>query len=72
MKIDDELVRGCERYLKTLRERTAIVEKQREEQRKAAEQRAARREHWRKIFYGSNEKGISLIIPEGSRLKKKR
>ena len=68
MKIDDELVKGCHRYLDTLHERTSIVEKQREEQRKAEEQRAARREQWRKMLYESDEKGISLIIPEGSRL----
>ena len=68
MKIDDELIKGCERYLSTLKEKTRIVEQQREEQLKAEEQRAARREHWRKMLYGANAKGISLIIPEGSRL----
>ena len=71
MKIDDELVRGCERYLSTLKKKTRIVEQQREEQRKAEEHRAARREQWRKMLYGSNEKGVSLIIPEGSRLNEK-
>ena len=69
-RIDDELVKGCQRYLSTLKEKTRIVEQQREEQRKAEEQRAARREQWRKMLYESNEKGISLIIPEGSMLNK--
>lgn len=69
-KIDEGLVKGCERYLSTLKEKTRIVEQQREEQRKAEEQRAARREQWRKMLYGANEKGISLIIPEGSMLNK--
>lgn len=69
-KIDEGLVKGCERYLSTLKEKTRIVEQQREEQRKAEEQRAARREQWRKMLYESNEKGISLIIPEGSMLNK--
>lgn len=68
MKIDDELVKGCQRYLDTLHERTSIVEKQREEQRKTEEQRAVKREQWRKMLYGGNGKGISIIIPEGSRL----
>lgn len=68
MKIDDELIKGCQRYLDTLHERTSIVEQQREEQRKTEEQRAVKRERWRKMLYGDNEKGISLIIPEGSRL----
>jgi len=68
MKIDDELVKGCQRYIDTLHERTSIVEKQREEQWKAEEQRAVKREQWRKMLYGANGKGISLIIPERSRL----
>lgn len=67
-RIDDELVKGCQRYLDTLHERTSIVEKQREEQRKAEEQRAARREQWCKMLYESNNGGVSLIIPEGSML----
>lgn len=71
MKIDQELIKGCQRYLDTLHERTSIVEKQREEQRKAEEHRAVKREQWRKMLYGSNEKGVSLIIPEGSRLNEK-
>ncbi len=70
MKIDEELVRGCERYLSTLKEKTRIVEQQREEQRKAEEHRAARREQWRKMLYGSNNGGVSLIIPKGSMLNK--
>lgn len=71
MKIDDELVKGCERYLSTLKEKTRIVEQQREEQRKAEEQRAVKREQWRKMLYGSNNGGVSLIIPEESRLNEK-
>lgn len=69
-KIDEGLVKGCERYLSTLKEKTRIVEQQREQQRKAEEQRAARREQWRKMLYESNNGGVSLIIPEGSMLNK--
>lgn len=69
-KIDKELVKGCERYLSTLKEKTRIVEQQREEQRREEKQKKIRREQWRKMLYGSNEKGISLIIPEGSMLNK--
>lgn len=68
MKIDQELINGCQRYLDTLKERSAMVEQRKAELRRADEQRATRREQWRKMLYESDEKGISLIIPEGSRL----
>lgn len=68
MKVDQELINGCQRYLKTLKERLAIVEQQEAELRRADEQRDAKREKWRKKLYESNEKGLFLILPEGSRL----
>ncbi len=68
MKVDQELINGCQRYLDTLKERSAIMEQRKAELRRAEEQRAARREQWRKMLYESDKKGISLIIPEGSRL----
>jgi len=62
MQIDEELVRGCQRYLDTLKERSAIVEQQKAELRRAEEQRAARREHWRKLLYGENASCFTIIV----------
>lgn len=62
MKIDEELVRGCERYLDTLKERSAIVEQRKAELRRADEQRATRREHWRRLLYGDDASYLTVIV----------
>ena len=62
MKIDQELINGCQRYLDTLKERSAMVEQQKAELRRAEEQRAARREHWRKLLYGENASYFTIIV----------
>lgn len=65
-RIDDELVKGCQRYLDELQKRSRIVEQQKEEQRKAEEQKSARREYWRKMLYDDSHNGVTVVIPDGS------
>lgn len=70
MGIDEELIRGCQRYLDTLKERTRAIEKEKEEQRKLEEHKRIRREYWRHALY---EKGrfVNFFVPSDSKLKKK-
>lgn len=70
-KQDDELVRGCKRYLDTLNKRSAEVEQQREEQRKAEEQKRLKREQWRKLLYGTEGQGLTVIVSGDSKLSTK-
>lgn len=68
MKIDEELARGCERYLAELKRRSAILEREKAELREAEAQRKVRREQWRKVLYGSHGTYLTFVVPEGSRL----
>lgn len=70
-KKDDELVNGCQRYLDTLKKRSQIVERQKEELRQAEEKKYARREYWRKMLYEINNNGMTVIVPDDSQLNKK-
>ena len=70
MEIDDELIRGCQRYLDTLKERTRAIEKEKEEQRKLEEHKRIRREYWRHALYGKG-RFFNLFVPSDSKLKKK-
>ena len=68
-KIDDELIEGCKRFLNEMKrvEHEKAVKK--EEERKALEEREARRNYWRKILYSDERQGMTFIIPEDSKLK---
>lgn len=70
-QIDDELIRGCERYLSTLKERSDMVEQQRDEQRKVEEQKRFKREQWRKLLYDTDGQGVTVIVPDDSKLSTK-
>jgi hypothetical protein len=70
MEIDDELIRGCQRYLDTLKERIRAIEKEKEEQRKLEEHKRIRREYWRHALYGKG-RFVNLFVPSDSKLKKK-
>lgn len=66
-KIDNELIKGCQRYLDELEKRTLASERLKEEQRKLNEQQKVRREYWRKILYESEGQGLTtLIVPDQS------
>ena len=62
MQIDEELVRGCERYLSTLKERSAMVEQQKAELRRIEQEKAIKREHWRRLLYGDNGSFVTVIV----------
>lgn len=62
--IDEELIKGCQRYLTELEKRSQIVEAQKEEQRKLDQHKAVRREYWRKRLYGANSKPVTVIAPD--------
>ena len=68
---DDELVKGCQRYLDTLKERTEAVERQQAEQRQAEERKRIKREQWRKLLYETEGQGITVIVPDKSVLNTK-
>lgn len=70
-KNDDVLVKGCQRYLDTLKKRSQIVEKQKEELRQAEEKKYARREYWRKMLYETEGQGLTIVVPDDSQLNKK-
>lgn len=63
-KIDEELIKGCQRYLNELEKRNRIVEAQKEKQRTLEEEKAVRREYWRKMLYGAKSKSVTLIVPD--------
>ena len=62
MKIDQELINGCQRYLDTLKERSAKVEQQKAELRRIEQEKAVRREHWRRLLYGGNRSFVTVIV----------
>lgn len=64
-KIDNELIKGCQRYLDELEKRTLASERLKEEQRKLNEQQKVRREYWRKILYESEVQGLTTLIVPG-------
>lgn len=70
-RLDDELVKGCQRYLDTLKERSKVVERQKEVQRRVEEQKAARREYWRKMLYETEGQGLTVVFPDDSKLNRK-
>lgn len=67
-KIDDELLEGCKRFLDEMNRIELAKKKKKEEEKQALEQREARRNYWRKILYGKDSKGTTLILPEDSKL----
>lgn len=70
-QIDDELVKGCQRYLDTLKKRSDMVEQQRDEQRKVEEQKRLKREQWRKLLYDTDGQGMTVIVPDDSKFSTK-
>ena len=63
-KIDDELLEGCKRFLEEMN-RVELDKKKKKEEEK---QREARRNYWREKLYGKDTQGITLILPEDSKL----
>lgn len=66
-----QLVEGCQRYLENLKGRSAIVERQKEVQRRVEEQKAVRREYWRKMLYETEGQGLTVVFPDDSRFNAK-
>ena len=69
-KIDEELIRGCERFLEEMKRVEREKEQKKEEERKASEEREARRNYWRRMLYSDKRQGMTFIIPEDSEFKK--
>lgn len=63
-KIDEELIKGCQRYLDELEKRKQIVARHQEEQSIDEERKARRREYWREMFYGEKGSAMAFIVPE--------
>lgn len=70
-QIDEELKRGCQRYLDELEKRSQVLEKKKEEQRQAEEQKSKRREYWRKMLYETEGQGLTVVVPDDSKLNRK-
>lgn len=70
-RLDNELVKGCQRYLDTLKKRTEVIEQQKSEQRKVDEQKRIRREYWRKMLYETKGQGITVVVPDDSLFSRK-
>lgn len=70
-KLDDELVKGCQRYLDTLKKRTGVLEQQKSEQRKVDEQKRMKREQWRKRLYEPKGQGLTVVVPDDSIFNRK-
>lgn len=68
--IDDELIQGCKRFLDELKRVELEKKKKEEEERKASEERKARRNYWAQKLYSDKSHGMTIIIPEDSKLKK--
>ena len=67
VKIDDELVQACRRYLEVRKRREKELGLDRESLRKAEEEekkRLMRREYCRKKLYGGNSAPITFIVGE--------
>ena len=70
-RLDDELVKGCQRYLDTLKERSKVVERQKAEQRQVDEQKRMKREQWRKLLYETEGQGLTVVVPDDSIFNRK-
>lgn len=67
VKIDEELVQACRRYLEVRKRREKELGLDRESLLKAEEEekkRLQRREYWRKKLYGGNSAPITFIVGE--------
>ena len=69
-KIDDELIHGCQRFLDEMKRVELEKKKKKEEERIASEEREARRKYWAQKLYSDESQGMTIIIPENSKLKK--
>lgn len=69
-KIDDELIQGCQRFLDEMKRVEHEKKKKEEEERIASERREARRNYWAQQLYSDKSQGMTIIIPENSKLKK--
>ena len=69
-KIDDELIHGCQRFLDEMKRVELEKKKKEEEERVASEEREARRKYWAQKLYSDESQGMTIIIPENSKLKK--
>jgi len=69
-KIDVELIQGCKRFLDEMKRVEFEKKKKEEEERKASEEREARRNYWAQKLYSDESQGVTIIIPEDSKLKK--
>ena len=70
VKIDEELVQACRRYLEERMRREKLLGLDRESVLKAEEEekkRLMRREYWRKKLYGGNSSPITFIVGEKKR-----
>ena len=67
-QIDEELVKGCQRYLDELERRSTILQKVKDEQKEVERQKSARREHWRRVLYGGDSP-LTVVITDDSQLK---
>ena len=69
-KIDDELIQGCKRFLDEMNRVEQEKKKKEEEERIASEKRETRRNYWANKLYSDKSQGMTIIIPENSKLKK--
>ena len=69
-KIDDELIQGCKRFLDEMKRVELEKKKKEEEERKVSEERKARRNYWAQKLYSDESQGVTIIIPDDSKLKK--
>lgn len=69
-KIDDELIQGCKRFLDEMNRVEQEKKKKEEEERIASEKRETRRNYWTNKLYSDKSQGMTIIIPENSKLKK--
>jgi BRCT domain type II-containing protein len=69
-KIDDELIQGCKRFLDDMNRVEQEKKKKEEEERIASEKSEARRNYWENKLYSDKSQGMTIILPENSKLKK--
>ena len=70
VKIDEELIQACRRYLEERKRREKLLGLDRESVLKAEEEekkRLQRREYWRKKLYGGKSSPITFIVGEKKR-----
>ena len=58
MKIDEELVDGCQHYLEELERRKGLAE----QHQRAEQQKREKRDKWRKLLYEDGEGLITVIV----------